>query len=485
MDQPTIQAIVDELEPALAGHFAGRVFQLSPFSLAIDFGARDAGYLFLSADPAQPRMYLIKRRARELEQQSIPLLLFAQAIRSLLSGAKLLSIKKDSEERIVRLEFLSESETGDKSHFTLVAQLTGRSTNLFLLDGDNQVRHALRAPVGAGQEIGQPYRPPETQSSASGTPAESDFNLDATVSSLSEQLDRHFLDREAERSFANRSREVREQLKKEIAQRSKLRKNLQRDLSNHGDPLGHKRMADLLLANISTAKRSGNRVRLIDYYSDGTPELTVELDENTSLQEEAARLFSRYTKAKHAAEQINTRLAQLEPEIENLQNRLAEVEKIIEAGDVAGLTSFEKPAKTSATTRKKQEAEKIPGVRRYRSSDGYEVLVGRAAQTNDRLTFKVAKPHDLWLHAADYPGSHVVIRNLTRNEIPHRTIIEAAQLAAKFSQAGEDSKVTIHYTSRKFLSKPKGAAPGLVRMSTFKTIVVSPAETFPASKLHR
>src|SRR4029453_4704761 len=90
MDQPTIQAIVDELEPALSGHFVGRVFQLSPFSLAIDFGARDAGYLFLRADPAKPRMYLIKRRARELEQQSIPPLLFAQAIRSLLSGAKLL-----------------------------------------------------------------------------------------------------------------------------------------------------------------------------------------------------------------------------------------------------------------------------------------------------------------------------------------------------------------------------------------------------------
>ena len=481
MDQSTIQAIVDELESALSGHFAGRVFQLSPFSLAIDFGAREAGYLFVSADPAQPRLYLIKRRARELEQQSIPPLLFAQAIRSVLSGAKLLSIKKDSEERIVRFEFLSESEIGETSHITLVAQLTGRSTNLFLIDGNNQIRHALRAPVGAGQEIGQAYRPPKTQSSAIGAQTESDFSLDTTAGSVSEKLDRYFLDREAKRSFANRSREVREQLKKEIAQRSKLRKNLQRDLSNHGDPLEHKRMADLLLANISTAKRNGNSVSLTDYYSDGTPELTVELDENTSLQEEAARLFSRYTKAKHAAEQINARFAQLEPEIAKLQGRLAEVEKIIEEENSAALESFEKPAKIGKpTTRKKQEAEKIPGVRRYRSSDGFEILVGRAAQTNDRLTFKVAKPHDLWLHAADYPGSHVVIRNPTRNEIPHRTIIEAAQLAAKFSQAGEDSKVTIHYTSRKFLSKPKGAAPGLVRMSTFKTIVVTPAE-----KLHR
>ncbi|HET9788430.1 MAG TPA: NFACT RNA binding domain-containing protein, partial [Pyrinomonadaceae bacterium] len=100
-------------------------------------------------------------------------------------------------------------------------------------------------------------------------------------------------------------------------------------------------------------------------------------------------------------------------------------------------------------------------------------------QTNDRLTFRIARPHDWWLHAADYPGSHVVIRNHTRAEIPHRTLIEAAQIAAKFSQAGDDSRVTVHYTQRKFLSKPKGAAPGLVRMSSVRTIVVQPGENVP------
>ena len=73
----------------------------------------------------------------------------------------------------------------------------------------------------------------------------------------------------------------------------------------------------------------------------------------------------------------------------------------------------------------------------------------------------------------------MVIRNPPRNDVPHRTIIEAAQLAAKFSQAGDDSKVTVHYTPRKFLTKPKGVAPGLVRMSSFKTITVTPAENIP------
>ena len=108
--------------------------------------------------------------------------------------------------------------------------------------------------------------------------------------------------------------------------------------------------------------------------------------------------------------------------------------------------------------------------------------MGRTARDNDQLTFKVARPNDLWLHSSDYPGSHVIVRNSSQVEIPQRTIIEAAQLAAKFSQASKDSKVAIHYTRRKFISKPKGAAPGLVRLSTFKTITVEPSESIERIK---
>jgi len=111
----------------------------------------------------------------------------------------------------------------------------------------------------------------------------------------------------------------------------------------------------------------------------------------------------------------------------------------------------------------KRAAEKIPGTRRYLSSDGYEVLVGGAPKITDHLTFRIARPQDLWLHAADYPGSHVIVRNPTRKELPHRTIIEAAQLAAKFSQANNDTRVNVNYTQQKFVSRIKGAAPGLVR----------------------
>ncbi len=186
-----------------------------------------------------------------------------------------------------------------------------------------------------------------------------------------------------------------------------------------------------------------------------------------------------YTKAKHAREEIAGRLSNVDREIEQLEKRAQELERVIQERDATALENFDKASAAPApkTSKGKPAAPKsIPGVRRYLSTDGYEILVGRSSRDNDTLTFRLANPNDLWMHAGDYPGSHVVIRNPTRKEIPHRTIIEAAQLAGKFSQASEDAKVVIHYTERKFLSKPKGAAPGLVRLSRFRSITVEPKE---------
>lgn len=480
MRQETIQAIVAELEAALLERAVGRIFQLSPLSLAIDFGVRNAGYLFISAEPAQPRIHLIKRSARELEKQSQPPAHFAQALRSQLAGAQLVTIFRDETERIVRLKFLAEDDLGERSFRTLVCQLTGRSANLYLLDANDQIRYALRSPKGHGQQLGQIYDPPAPQAARVADTQSQAFQFDQKeFATLSQALDDHYTRLEQSQTFSQRAQLAKDRISKELAQRRKLKKNLERDLAEHGDPEQHKRLGDLLLANIGTAVRDGDQVSLKDYYAEGEPLLVLEVDKDSSLQDEAGRYFSRYTKAKRAAQEISARLAALEPELLKLQERQAGLASIIETGDEAALERFEQPVKQLQPKTKKKPDEKFPGVRRYLSSDDYEILVGRAAQTNDRLTFKIARPHDLWLHAADYPGSHVVIRNPSRNEVPHRTIIEAAQLAAKFSQAGDDSKVTVHYTSRKFITKPKGVAPGLVRMSSFKTIIVTPAEKIP------
>jgi len=467
MNQTVLQRVVEELQGALTGRFFGKIYQLGPVSFAIDFGLRGE-FLFISVDPASPRLYLIHRRTKDLEKQSVALNAFGQMMRSKLSGAHLVQISKDPSDRIVRLTFRTE----DVIFRRLVIQLTGRTADLFLLDELNRIVAVLReqAQTRIQQFYLAPPRPLKEPTDA--------FRLEAGPPSA--QLDKYFSAIEAAKTFDVKAKGIRSRVTKSIRQQRTLRENLQNDLARHGDPEEHKRTGDLLLANIATAERDGNKVRIVDYYADGAPVIEIEVDENRSLQDEAAARFRQYTKAKHAADEIAERLKQIDRETEKLERRLQQLDAIIQSRDEAALETFEKPAPAPRVVAKKSaKPEKISGVRRYLSTDGYEILVGRAARDNDNLTFRVAQPNDLWMHAGDYPGSHVVVRNPTRKEIPQRTVIEAAQLAGKFSQASGDAKVVIHYTERKFLSKPKGAAPGLVRLSRFRSITVEPKESVP------
>ena len=476
--QQTIKKIVDELSSALVGRSAGKIFQLSPLSFAVDFGPRESRFLFVAADPVLPRIYLISRRVRELEKESMQLSAFGQAMRATLARGRLVSVRKDESERVLRFEFSVPDETGTFRERVLIAQLTGRSANLLLLNDEGRVTHALRSLRGKGQLAGELYEAPPTRAETSGSepPLEK-----GSFESLSAAADDHYQRLEVSRAFDAQAGAARTRLRNEITRLRKLERHLRADLAGHGNAEQHKRIGDLLLANLANAERQENKVRIKDFYAEGAPVIEIEVDENSTLQAEAARYFSRYAKAKRATREITKRLSELEQELGGLESKHIDLERIIGARDENALAAFgdkshdQKMSRVRA--RKEKRPEKIPGTRRYLSSDGYEILVGRAARDNDQLTFRVARPHDLWLHAGDYPGSHVIVRNSSRKEIPHRTVIEAAQLAAKFSQANKDAKVVVHYTQRKFLSKPKGAAPGLVRMSSFRTVTVEPKES--------
>ena len=472
MNQSLIQSVVEELRTALTGRFFGKIYQLTPLSFAFDFGLRGE-FLLVSVEPASPRLYLTRRRTRDLEKQSIPLAPFGQIMRSKLAGAYLVEVSKDPLDRIVRFTFRIDDETHGIIFRRLVVQLTGRTADMLLLDELKRIVSVLREQTRA--HLNEIYEPPSRPLK------ESIEALKLNDGAPSAQLDAHFTTIDAARVFDSRAKVLRSRLTGAIRRQRTLKQNVEQDLARHGNPEEHKRTGDLLLANVATAVRDGNKVRLTDYYADGAPVIEIEVDENRSLPDEAAIRFKQYTKAKRAGEEIAERLQQIDRETVALDRRLQKLDEIINARDEAALESFEKPAPAPKVAAKKtgKAPEKLSGVRRYLSTDGYEILVGRAARDNDNLTFRIAQPNDLWMHAGDYPGSHVVVRNPTRKEIPQRTLIEAAQLAGRFSQASDDAKVVIHYTERKFLSKPKGAAPGLVRLSRFRSITVEPKEGIP------
>ncbi|HEY8410541.1 MAG TPA: NFACT family protein, partial [Pyrinomonadaceae bacterium] len=139
MHPELLQRIVEELRTNLTGRYLGKIIQLSPVSFAFDFGLRGE-FLFVSVEPASPRLYLIRRRVKELERQSQPPGPFAQLLREKLGGRSVTSVDKEAGDRIVRLNF-------DSS--TLLVQLTGRTADLFLLDG-NQIEAGLRTRIQGG-----------------------------------------------------------------------------------------------------------------------------------------------------------------------------------------------------------------------------------------------------------------------------------------------------------------------------------------------
>ncbi|HEX5702434.1 MAG TPA: NFACT family protein [Pyrinomonadaceae bacterium] len=469
MDDATIAAIVSEIEPLLIGRSLGKIFQFTHQSLAIDFGLREHGYLFISVDPAAPRLYLIKRRVRDLEKASVPTTQFALSVRKELARKIVTGVEKLPTDRVVTLSFEGSDDLGQPTQPALIAQLTGRSANLFLLNDAGVITARLKETKGAGQTVGEKYQPPKSGAAhAAGKPARSPELSDR--GSLSEVLDHEYTALEESRGLDSQLAAARAELQREISRRRKLLKKLERDLEEHSGAEQHKQIGDLLLANVTTAQRVGGRLKLKDYFADGEPEIEIEVDEKLTVPEEASRRFDLYSRSKRARVQIANRLKQVKTELADLGIKRERLET--SPGTFAGPASA--PAEPKAKTKSRET--RVPGTRRYLSSDGYEILVGRAARDNDNLTFKIAKPSDLWLHAADYPGSHVIVRNPTRKEIPQRTLIEAAQLAAYFSQASKDPKVGVHYSERKFLSKPKGSAAGLVRMSKSKNIVVKPAE---------
>jgi len=471
----TITAIRSELESALKGKRFGKVYALSRLQFAVDFRLPDSQYLFISIEPSSPRIYLIRRRLRDIEKQaSSNPTAFVIFIQKRLAGAKLTAIDQIEDERVLILKLDCRDDLGNDNTYSLAVQLTGRSSNFFLLNAAERILESARGTAGLGQQPGDVYAPPLRTSPRSFSKTDYVETAQAGLS-LSQVLDRAYLESDHTARVNNLANAARKKISKELGKIERLKAKLDADLASHGDANKWKRLGDLLLANAGAPKREGNNFAVIDYYDENLPEIAVETEEGSNITEAAETFFKRYAKARNAAEEVARRKIELDAEIARVEQRQALLEAAIAAEDEAVIEEFagERPARPLKKSRSANQ-EITAFARTFSSSDGFEILVGKKAKDNDHLTFRVAKSLDLWMHAADYPGSHVVVRNPNRKEIPPSTLLEAAQLAAFYSQGKTQTKAAVHYTQKKFVNKPRGAAPGLVSLSSFKTILVVP-----------
>lgn len=225
--------------------------------------------------------------------------------------------------------------------------------------------------------------------------------------------------------------------------------------------------ADLLMAYLHLWKPGMKEITLKDF-STGEP-IKIPLAPDKNMIQNAQTLYKKYQKLKRAKQAVKPLLDELIAEINYLENIALTLEQI-DYQDKEDLTTIEE-IKTELINQKyiedqqyrtnnNQEQESQP--RRYKTPSGYEVLVGRNNRQNDILTFKIATDYDLWFHAQEISGSHVLLRLNAGDKPEDQDLQFTANLAAYYSQGRESEQVPVIYTNPNYVYKPKGAKPGMV-----------------------
>ncbi|TDX52778.1 Rqc2 family fibronectin-binding protein [Orenia marismortui] len=233
---------------------------------------------------------------------------------------------------------------------------------------------------------------------------------------------------------------------------------------------------ELITANIYQLKKGDKKVKLNNYY-DNNKEITISLDPQLSPAENAQKYFKKYEKSKKSVKYLKNESRKAKNEINYLKQLEVNIEQsttLDELEEIYEELIQEAYIKKQRHNKNKKD-NKLPPLK-FKSSDGYDILVGRNNRQNDKLTKKIANNQDTWLHVKDIPGSHTIIRNHTGDKIPENTILEASQIAAFYSKGRNSSNVPVDYTSIKDVKKPKGAKPGMVYYENQTTLYVDPDE---------
>ena len=231
---------------------------------------------------------------------------------------------------------------------------------------------------------------------------------------------------------------------------------------------------ELILAYQYTIAEEQSELRA--QYDFDSPELVIALDARLTPLENAQAYFRRYDKAKAAAQAVPALIAETELElayIEQLESDLANAANWLEIDDV--IQSLQARGHWAGARLKRLGGGGRQGPLRIVSRDGYVLWVGRNSRQNAQLTFKRANPQDIWLHARDVPGAHVVIRDDGRR-IKEDLLMQAAAVAAHYSQRKNDSSVQVDYTRVKYVRAIKGAGPGMVTYRNEKSLWVQPQD---------
>lgn len=244
------------------------------------------------------------------------------------------------------------------------------------------------------------------------------------------------------------------------------------------EEIGH-----IIMANLHQIQQGEKEIKLLDFYHD--QEIKIKLKPELNPQQNAERYYQKQKKHRSRQKHLEIQITRLETEVEHFLNaQIAfsnfpdplEIEINSDGIDynlMKGMNAFAAEYLPLIQAGKPNEGQAKHGFHEYKK-EGYTILCGKSAKQNDSLTFAFSKKDDLWLHARDTPGSHVIIRNPLAGPVPKGVIEYAASIAAKFSKRKNEQLVPVQYTERKHVRKVKNGAPGQVIVAREKVVMVAP-----------
>lgn len=308
-----------------------------------------------------------------------------------------------------------------------------------------------------------------------------DYMTSRRCESFSALLDEFYTQRDRNERMRQRSQTLRKSvttlyertLRKLAAQKKEREATLDRERL--------RRMGDIVTANLHAIQRGQTQLRAVDFYDAEMGEIEIPLKPNLSPQQNAAKFYKDYAKAKHAEKVLTEQISAGEIETQYFAGILEELDRAENERDLSEIrVELEDGGYLRAADRqKKRQIRQAPSKPlEFRSSDGFPIFVGKNNRQNDQLSLKSAHKNDIWLHIQRAHGAHVIIE-CGGAEVPDATVTEAAMLAAYYSEAKQGQNLPVDVTPVRFLRKPNGAKPGMVVYDRYRTVYVTPDESLP------
>ncbi len=483
MDMNLLKQVVGELSALLPGSIVERIYEGTDRALYLSLRKQRLDLvLLMSPDRSLPRMHLVSNRPPSAGKMSA----FAQYLKSRISASRIERISLLGVDRLVEIMF-----SGMDADYCLVFELFGSRANMLLLDSSSKIISVYYSSgiSGSSKRILAPgflYEPPEKTTGAEPDPDKTEtsrtircFALapagQGTDISANRRAEQHYNRLLDEQKFSAMRRRVIAHAKRLIAKAERKIRAISSDLEQSHKAEEYRRMGEMLLAHIKDVAPGAERFEFID---ESGRNIVAPLDPSLSPASNAGLYFKKYKKAKAGRDVIIARLDIARQEEEGLRSLLREIEKARDANalerivDRSVLTRAVCPDSGKEQTRQEKK-DRLPGVKRI-NFKGWEMLVGKSAAGNDHICTKIAMPDDIWLHAEGMPGSHVLIKNIKRVDVPEEVILKAASIAAYYSKGRNSTKVPVTYTKAVHVKKPKGARPGSVTLTERRTIMVQP-----------